>query len=140
MPHKIEHLQQLLDSQNDPNSLMWTGHMSQGDYIHPRVLQPGRNAAPDGPLPNDEIAKGVDELTVSNGKHHVKQDVTMIDDRQVILPEDITIGTLPKDRNGEDDDSECPKKGAGAARVGQHWFEVVPRNTVHNQLIDLALT
>lgn len=137
MPQNIARLQALLDSQNDPSSLMWVGQMTQGDYIAPRLLQLAQVHAVDGKSP---LVHGVEALSITNGEHsNPGKEARMVDGREIILPQDITVGASGK-HVIDDDESDCPKKGEGrCARVGPHWFEVVPRNKVHNQLMDVAL-
>ena len=119
MPAKIKSIQALLESESDPNSPLWPGHVDSLAF-KPTMLQPDDPvlAKQDGKpvLPSDVVcAKGVrledgfDDDGEVNGHHTA---------------------------NGDKVDMSGVEKGV---RTGPHWFEVVPQNSIQRELIKLSV-
>ena len=118
MPEKILHIQKLLESENDPSSPLWTGHVDTEAY-KPKMFQP----------------------TNPDARAHVGG-------REIILPSEVVRGAADKESHddggelpGGDDGVMGPVGRDGlvhGVRTGPHWFEVIPINKVQNELLELS--
>lgn len=114
----------MIASECDPSSLLWLGHVKEGDFVHPRMIQPDITS----------------ELLV-------KTDGLLLGDLRcselITLPNDIKSGGSDggtKSGSGALKEEDKVSGGKGTARVGQHWFEVVPRNRIQAELVGLTTT
>ena len=135
IPGKLAHLKTLIAQESDPTSLLWAGHLEEGDYIAPRLVQP--DAFPH--LVSTGLGqRGLDSADLRMGE-------------RIVLPDEVARGSrtgnsTPSSEMSEDTLVENGDKfGMGkfgsesqvekGVPVGQHWFEVVPRNKVQTDLI-----
>lgn len=125
MPSKILHLQALLESESDPNSPLYTGHVLTPAYTNPIMIQPTHvdaatlTAGRDVVLPMD-----VDSVLKSDdGDDHVEHS-RKYEQTSLANGKDVVAG------------ARSATKGAQAAA---HWFEVVPQNQVQHELINLSV-
>ena len=135
IPGKLAHLKTLIAQESDPTSLLWAGHLEKGDYIAPRLVQP--DAFPH--LVSTGLGqRGLDSADLRMGE-------------RIVLPDEVARGSrtgnsTPSSEMSEDTLVENGDKfGMGkfgsesqvekGVPVGQHWFEVVPRNKVQTDLI-----
>lgn len=147
IPSKITHLRQLISSETDPSSVLWSGHvdaddndfklprMIQPDHVHKLLIQPTAGVERVGRLDKGDLNKG----------------------EKVVLPSEVTRAesSLEKGEGQEDDEYVVQKSkmngnghgenGVGGAdvvekgvRVGPHWFEVVPRNKIQTECVSMT--
>ena len=101
MPNKIQTIQALVATENDPSSPMWPGH------VHSAAMQPV------------QMQPGAADPTI-----------------KVTMPNDILRAKAVKADSISDAMDDDPEKGV---RVGPHWFEVVPTNSIQSRLISFSL-
>lgn len=128
MPAKITHIRSMIAKESDPSSPLWAGHVKEGDFVHPRMIQP------------DSLARLL--------AHTSLDQADMKDGEEIILPSKVTRADLGAERDGANgDDESLPEvEGLGigsgkveqGVRIGPHWFEVVPRNKVQSELVILT--
>jgi hypothetical protein len=132
----------MIASESDPTSLLWTGHVTQGDYVTPRIMQP------------DQLDRMLSSSDTGNRlwKHDLRPS------ESILLPGEVTRARQDLEMALDaDEDPDLAGKvarlqlvsnggvtvsGDGSVekgvRVGPHWFEVVPRNKVQTDLIRLT--
>lgn len=139
IPGKLAHLKTLIGQESDPTSPLWAGHLEEGDYVAPRIVQP--DALPH--LVSNGLGKrGLDSADLRVGE-------------RIVLPDEVARGSRTGNSTPSSEISEDTLVGGGdkfsmgkfgvesqvekGVQVGPHWFEVVPRNRVQADLI-LLLT
>lgn len=138
IPHKIAHLRQLIAKEDDPTSLLWVGHLKQGDYVVPRMVQP------------DNVPRMITDTVAGTKRGLVSADLRV--GEHIILPDEVTRPSgrdldsmTPSSEKSEDTlIGEETKFGPDTivekgVQVGSHWFEVVPRNKIQTDVITMTL-
>lgn len=137
IPAKIAHVRHLIAAEDDPSSLLWKGHVQGGDYVTPRMLQPDQLNAMVAAKNNFGTRLEHADLRVGE---------------KILLPSEVTRDNqhsggsdTPSSEMSEDTlIGEDRKFGSGThvekgVPVGPHWFEVVPRNKIQTDLIEMLV-
>ena len=150
IPNKMLSLRQHIASTNDESSPFWKGHVHRGDYVRPTMLH--HSATSKAPLadPMDTVAQKLAQANIESDKGG--NEGGMEGKRSVVLPEHIASiypvldGAHSSAAGSEQDNGTIngisKSLEALAERkvtIGGHWFEVVPRNEIQGQCIELAL-
>jgi hypothetical protein len=111
IPNRILRIQQLIDEETDPASLLYEGHLETPEYTHPVILQPTDSAVA------SLIPPG----------------------RKVISPDD-TVYARGAEIVSVDEEVDKGEEGCNprSGKMGVHWLEVVPGNKVQAELTNLV--
>ncbi|CAD6565410.1 MAG: hypothetical protein TREMPRED_001166 [Tremellales sp. Tagirdzhanova-0007] len=133
IPGKIKHLRELIATESDPSSVLWPGHATSDSFAKPVLRQPTES----------ELKKLAGEMEKCGFK-------ALSPDEVVRGKED--VGDLDADDDDDDDDervSTTATEGTGkvvgkkvvgrGARIGPHWFEVLPLNEVQQRFVHLSV-
>jgi hypothetical protein len=128
----------MLLGESDPTSPLWVGHTSSGDYLYPRMIQPSDRAT--------MLSRGLKPGELQRHKIVFPSDVRAVRSKMVDTVLEKEMGSVELDNTAresssseDDEESEYFPDQEKGAKEGGHWFEVVPRNKVHNELIAMTI-
>lgn len=133
MPAKILHIRSMIALESDPSSILWRGHVNEGDFVRPRMMQPdslSKLLAKERGLVSADLKEGEDIFQPTSQMKSGGINKSNLTLHGAMEEPALSVAVDNEHIRAESDQ--------GSVKDGPYGFEVVPRNKIQADLVILT--